>query len=42
MSCEELSVCKKHIYKHIIVMFLSALILTAPIRCKGSTGEQVM
>ncbi len=32
-------------YLWIIVMFLSALwtlILTAPIHCRGSTGEQVM
>ncbi len=32
-------------YLRIIVMFLSAvwtLILTAPIHCRGSTGEQIM
>ncbi len=29
-------------YFWIIVMFLSALILTAPIHCRGSIGEQVM
>ncbi len=32
-------------YLRIIIMFLSAvwtLILTAPIHCRGSTGEQVM
>ncbi len=29
-------------YLWIIVMFLSAVILTAPIHCRASTGEQVM
>ncbi len=33
--------CSHVDYLWIIVMFLSALILTAPIHCQGSIGEQV-